>query len=205
MAISTSKFLVLALVLVTALALSGAARAETWRVDLIVFRFLGPADEAGIPAGVKPAAPAAEAIELDNTARLAAAGITLLPEAEFGLGPEWASLRSSREFRPMLKLAWLQKNPPTDRGPRLRIRAGARLSLSDPASLSAVEVSEIEGSISLLQSRYLHLDTDLVFTQGGDVPESWRLEERRRMRSDELHHLDSPRAGVLVKVSKAAP
>lgn len=191
--------------LLIACAWTSTVRAQTWRVDLIVFRFLGPADEAGIPSLAKTTTPAADAIELDDTARLAASGVTLLPEAEFGLGPEWASLRSSREFRPMLKLAWMQKDPPTERGPRLRIQAGAKLSLSDPATLSAAEISEIEGSISLLQSRYLHLDTDLVFTEPGDAPQSWRLEERRRMRSDELHHLDSPRVGVLVKVTKVDP
>lgn len=189
--------------LLLACAWNDAARAETYRVDLIVFRFLGPAGEAGFPPSV--ATRASDGIELDDTAKLAAAGIHLLPDAEFGLGPEWSSLKSSPQFRPMMKLAWTQKDPPVERGPRLRIHAGARLALTDPTNLATAEVSEVEGSVSLLQSRYLHLDTDLVFTQTGDEPQSWRLDERRRMRRDELHHLDSPRVGVLVKVTKADP
>lgn len=188
---------------------SGVARAETYRVDLIVFRFLGPAGEAGQPVRLPGAdSSGTQAIDPKDTAQLAAAGITLLPDAEFALGPEWASLRSSREFRPLVRLAWTQKNPPSENGPRLLVRGGATLSLSDPESMSAGEVSEIDGSVGLLLSRFLHLDADLVYTPPEIPPEgemvSWRLKERRRMRRDEVHHLDSPRLGILAEVTKVA-
>lgn len=179
---------------------AGTVRAETYRVDLIVFRFLGPAGEAGLP--LIEGSDAGNAIELKDTAKLGAAGISLLPDAEFGLGPEWASLRSSREFRPMMKLAWTQKDPPTENGPRLRIRAGAKLGPAGDPTEVAGGVSEIDGSVGLLLSRYLHLDANLTFNEPGESPQSWRLLERRRMRRDELHHLDSPRVGLLARVSK---
>lgn len=184
---------------------SGLARAETYRVDLIVFRFLGPAGEAGQPVRLPAAGQAdAQAIDPKDTAQLAAAGITLLPDAEFTLGPEWASLRSSREFRPLVRLAWTQKDPPSENGPRILIRSGAKLTLSEPEGMGAAEVSEIDGSVALLLSRFLHLDADLVYTQPEGETVSWHLKERRRMRRDEVHHLDSPRLGILAEVTKVA-
>lgn len=199
-------WLSLALALLPSLAWHPAAYAETFRVDLIVFRFLGPAGELGQPVQMPTVgavtADAATAIDPKDTARLAAAGITVLPDAEFALGPEWASLRSSRDFRPLIRLAWTQKDPPSENGPRLLIRSGAKLTLSAPDGLGAAEVSEIDGSVALLLSRFLHLDTDLVYTQPEGEPQSWHLRERRRMRRDEVHHLDSPRLGILAEVSK---
>lgn len=193
-----SRALALAMLALTAL----PARADTWRVDLIVFRFLGGADESGRPA---QAPDLQGAIELTDTARLSAAGITVLPERDFGLNDQWTRLKSSPQFRPLIKLAWTQNDPPPERGPRLRLTGGGALRLKDGAGLGEREQNEIDGSVALHLGRYLHLDSDLLFTAAGDEPRAWRLTESRRMRSDELHHLDSPRLGILVRVSKWGP
>lgn len=175
------------------------ARAETWRVDLIVFRFLGPAEETG----KTPESPRLRnAIELDDTARLAASGIKLLPSADFVLDGHWNQLKSSSQFRPLIRAAWTQDNPPSDNGPRLRLRSGSKFPLDADSGMGQREFQEVDGSVGLHLGRYLHLDADLLFTQAGDVPASWQLDESRRMRSDELHHLDSPRLGVIATVSK---
>lgn len=191
--------------LLLALALLGfatSAHADTWRVDLIVFRFLGSAEESG----KTPEAPNLRgAIELEDTARLAAAGIKLLPATDFTLADHWSRLKSSPQFRPLIRMAWTQLNPPNDNGPRLRLRAGEKFALGSGAGLGVREFHEIDGSVALHLGRYLHLDTDLLFTQAGDVPASWALNESRRMRSEELHHLDSPRLGVIAKVTKVVP
>lgn len=178
------------------------ARADTWRVDLIVFRYLGSADEAG----QLPMAPGLRgAIELDDAQGLSAAGITLLPDAEFGLADHWSRLKASPQFRPLIRLAWTQNDPPPDNGPRLHLRGGAKLTLADEGGLGVREFQEVDGTVALHLGRFLHLDADLLFTTGGDTPGSWRLDERRRMRSDELHHLDSPRLGVIVRAAKWLP
>lgn len=178
------------------------AHADTWRVDLIVFRYLGSADEAG----QLPLAPdLRRAIELDDGPRLSAAGITLLPDADFGLADHWSRLKSSPQFRPLIRLAWTQNDPPPDNGPRLHLRSGAKWALAESGGLGAREFQEVDGTVALHLGRFLHLDTDLLFTETGDVPGSWRLDERRRMRSEELHHLDSPRLGVIVRVGKWNP
>ncbi|MGH8516107.1 MAG: CsiV family protein [Panacagrimonas sp.] len=182
--------------------LAPCAHAETWRVDLIVFRFLGGIEEVGR----LPQAPnLQDAIELDDASGLSAAGITPLPESEFGLSDQWARLKSSPQFRPLMKLAWTQNDPVPTGGPRLRMHSTAKLKLRDEQGLGEREFYEIDGTVALHLGRYLHLGADLLLTVGGEDPQSWRLSEARRMRSDELHHLDSPRLGILVKVSKWGP
>lgn len=56
----------------------------------------------------------------------------------------------------------------------------------------------LRGVVRLSRGRYLHVDTDL--TVGGI-----RAREHRRMRSRELHYIDHPRIGVLVRVDAYAP
>ena len=181
---------------------SAAAQAATWRVDLIVFRYLPSVDEIG-RAPVTP--PLSTAIELNDAARLSKAGITLLPESDFRLANHWSRLRSSAQFRPLMRLAWTQNDPPVENGPRLRLRAGSKFTLSSAEDMSAREAQEIDGSVALHLNRFLHLDTNLVYTEAGTSPASWVLQQSRRMRSDELHHIDSPKLGVIAQVTKWVP
>ena len=181
---------------------SAPAHAETWRVDLIVFRFLGGIDEQGrMPQGPSPL----NAIELDDLGALSAAGITVLPDAEFGLDGQWNKLKSSPQFRPMIRIAWTQNDPPSENGPRLRLRAGNKLKIKDEAGLNEQEFQEVDGTIALHLGRFLHLDAAMIFTADGEPPQSWMLSESRKMRSDEAHHLDSPRLGLIAKVTKWGP
>lgn len=68
----------------------------------------------------------------------------------------------------------------------------------------------VEGSVTLIQERYLHLDIDLLLMQAGsgvvysDAPGSrpaYRLREQRRIRSSEIHYFDHPRFGVIARVT----
>lgn len=173
------------------------ALADTWRVDLLVFRYLRPVDEQGLT----PAPPnLRNAIELDDTAALSRAGITLLPESEFALADHWTQLRRSAQFRPLIRLAWTQNDPPSANGPRLRLKGGEELVVADESGMGARQFNEIDGSVALHLGRFLHLDTDMVYTAPGADATSWTLSESRRMRSEELHHLDSPRLAAIVRV-----
>ena len=77
-------------------------------------------------------------------------------------------------------------------------------------------LDELEGSVRVVLGRYLHVYTDLVFrkpltTMAYDettetlVPmqslQSIPVREWRRMRSRELHYLDHPVLGMLVKIT----
>jgi len=168
------------------LGLSLPAQAETYRMDLIVFLDRTAAAEAGRPVQLPDLT---GAVLPENAAALQAAGVTVLPDSAFALQDEWQKLRNSKRFQPIARLAWTQKDPPTKNGPALRVRWGD----GDPAP--------VDGRVMLLiVNRYLTLDADLNFTSGNN---SWTLDTRRRMRRDELHHLDSAKLGILARVTKA--
>lgn len=184
-----------------ALAAPPAAHAERYRVDLILFADRSaPAAESTQPLIIPDVARALEPFE---TTPLRNAGIELLPDDSFGLVEEWNRLRNSRDHQPLLRLAWLQTDPPAERGASLRLHWGKPF--TNVAQLSAQRVYPVDGYVTLLAGRYLHLDAEFVHSQelSGEL-RSFRLKERRRLRRDELHHLDSPRLGVLVRATRAA-
>ena len=84
--------------------------------------------------------------------------------------------------------------------------------------LAQAQAGELEGMIKVILSRYLHVDTDIVFrpqlaeepqsffamevTESTEQPVVYRLQQtRRRMRSRELHYLDNPVLGMLVLIT----
>lgn len=84
--------------------------------------------------------------------------------------------------------------------------------------LAQAQAGELEGMIRVILSRYLHVDSDIVFRpQLAEEPQSfyameimestvqpvvYRLQQtRRRMRSRELHYLDNPVLGMLVLIT----
>ena len=91
----------------------------------------------------------------------------------------------------------------------------------DPMATSRwaqAQAGELEGMIKVILSRYLHVDSDIVFRpQVAEEPQSffamevmenavqpvvYRMQQtRRRMRSRELHYLDNPVLGMLVLIT----
>ena len=185
---------------------ASAAQAERYRVDLILYADKTGAGEERPLAAQAPYFP--RTLELSDSAKLRTAGIELLPDENFGLMSQWKRLSNSQRQQPLLRLAWIQKDPPAERGMGLRLRSGSPLTLTTDSGNGGTrsdEIYPVDGSVTLLLGRFLHLDADLVSTQATGSGElgSYRLRERRRLRRDELHHLDSPRLGLLVRVQKA--
>jgi hypothetical protein len=197
-------------------ALPFAAHAERYRVDLIVFL-----DRGGMTTELpKPFAPPdlSKALEPDPAA-LAGTGIELVPETAFGLPEVWNRLRYSKRYQPLLKLSWIQTDPTADRALPLHIHTGAPLPAiaAAPASASTAPIAPapeatppptyqtVDGTVALRLSRYLFLDADLLYTQplpNGELG-NYELKEVRKMKRDELHYLDSPKLGIVAKVTKA--
>lgn len=175
------------LLLIAATLLPLAARAETYRVDLILFVDKSAPGEQG-RASVLP--DMRRAIEPGDSAGLDRAGITLLTPDQSSLSPEWQKLSNSKRYQPVARISWIQKNPPDDNGPSLHVRYG------EPVN----GIAPIDGTITLTAGHYLHLDVDMLYSQPAGV--SYRLHENRKLMRDELHHLDSPKLGVLARVSK---
>jgi len=187
--------------LLLALFAPAPAMAERYRVDLIVFiDRSAPAGESTQPLQLPDVARALEPYEATP---LRNAGIEILPDEQFGLTEEWSRLRNSKNHQPILRVAWLQKDPPAERGASLRLHWGN--TFTDVSRQGSRLVYPVDGSVALLAGRYLHLDAELVHTQSdaSGALRSFRLKERRRLRRDELHHLDSPRIGILARAQRA--
>lgn len=174
------------------------AHAEEWRVDLLIFAH---EDVAGGEAGTAPGPMDAEdAIPLEERARLEANGIRMLSPENSRLNAQWRSLQNATAFRPLLRLSWLQRDPPQRGGPTLLLRQGQPL-----LSLDKEPVRQLEGTLRLTLRRYLHLDANLRWSERSDtgaLVRSWPLREQRRMRSETLHYIDSARLGLLVEIQR---
>jgi hypothetical protein len=65
--------------------------------------------------------------------------------------------------------------------------------------------SELDGTFRFTLTRFLYVDVDLLLrdAKGGDTGPRYRLTEHRRINLQEVHYLDHPKFGVLVRISQA--
>ena len=152
-----------------------------------------------------------------------------LAKKDLQLREKASSIDKSKTRRVLLHTGWRQPGMP--RGKAISVyfkRAIAGVSpisvdteSSDPASMSRLaqpQAGELEGMIKVILSRYLHVETDILFRPQReelqedifslelldqiDQPIVYRLNQtRRRMRSRELHYLDNPVIGMLVLIT----
>lgn len=144
-----------------------------------------------------------------------------LPKEELELTDLYRRLAGTNGYQPLLHVAWQQPGyEPADARP---------LDLSRVADLP----EGLRGEARLYRSRFLHLALELELlsapradiparamrpqplTQTGGTaegeplaalePDVYRLSERRKLRSGELHYYDHPRYGVLAKVTPVEP
>jgi len=119
------------------------------------------------------------------------------------LRAEQHALERSGNYRPLRHLAWRQT---------VVDRNSARDIEIPPAS--GDEAVRVEGTVRVAVERYLHLyldlklvDTTLAFDTGFsdyELPE-FRMQQRRRMRSKELHYFDHPKFGVIALITPYIP
>lgn len=165
-----------------------AAQADRYRVEALVFLNPPPTE-----AGHAPQQPElTRAYALDDSNGLAGAGISLQADSASVLSAEWANLRAAKRYQPLLRLAWIQDNPPAANGPALRLYAP-----------SGDGVSGLDGWLRLSAGRYPHIEADLEYVQSHDgQPQGYRLREQRKTPNANLQYLDSARLGLLVRVVK---
>lgn len=200
----------------------------------------------------------------EEPAELAEPFYRFLPEEQKTLKQSAQALNRAGHLRTLLHETWLQPMGPENQSPGLIVRGGNLYG----------DHAELEGYIRLSLSRYLHLQTNLWFTEFvpnyGQMPEHWpelpqfpenyltseelppsqdnlslfdhasalslqngsnsyfnlsdqklgeamrdgeeneqepyliqqtvTLQQKRRMRSEELHYIDHPRLGILIKI-----
>jgi hypothetical protein len=118
--------------------------------------------------------------------------------------PLWqaaGTLEADVEYHVLLRKRWLQSAEAQSKTKRVYLtNAGT----GDPL--------ELEGTIRLYQSRYLHVDLELVLGEGrireasagGSTdasPNVYRISEQRRIRSGKINYFDHPKFGALVWVA----
>lgn len=170
--------------------------AKKYRVDVLVFLNTAVATEEQ-PIPTKLSMVPTQGLDPGNTKKLTAAGITIPPSSHFILWREWDQLRSSAQFKPLLRLTWIQSGASS--GTPLRIQAGPTYALP-----SGQTVDAISGYIALFTGMFLHLETKITYTENGPkgAPASYLIDEIRRVKYDKLQYVDSPKLGVLAQVTK---
>ncbi len=134
-----------------------------------------------------------------------------LAESEWQLSEQHQHLSRSRNYKPLLHVAWRQQVIEPDQSQQLLLELPRS---SNPQS-AIDEPLRLEGTIRVGVKRYLHLATDLLLRQWeteegikGDSLEfrpafrAFRMQSQRRMRSGEIHYLDHPIIGVLFLASR---
>jgi hypothetical protein len=58
----------------------------------------------------------------------------------------------------------------------------------------------LDGAIRVTRGRFLHVDADILLYDGAEPPIHAQL--YRRMRSDELHYIDHPRVGIVIRADR---
>jgi hypothetical protein len=64
-----------------------------------------------------------------------------------------------------------------------------------------IDRGRLTGLLRVTRGRYLHLDTDLAL-QDPDSAQLYRIQLNRRMRSGELHYVDHPLLGIVIKAER---
>jgi hypothetical protein len=163
-------------------------------VEIIIFRHNVMSD-----AGERTTTPAVS--ELRPTRVFSQDGFTELDRNQYQLDGIRGGLRNSSGYSVLFHRAWRQ------------VGYDAAHAIAYPIhSLAENGRDSIDGSVTLIRERYLHLDVDLVLTQangtapatyaeGTDSRPAFRLLEKRRMRSREVHYFDHPRFGMIAVVT----
>jgi hypothetical protein len=206
----TNRYLIPFFAALLALAAPAGAAERWFEVELIVFEHTGGGNrepwrlEKGLP---EPRAP----IELLPPAEGSGAPqpFQMLARHELTLTSVARLLGGAQSYRPLLHVGWRQ---PAGSGPAARpvqISGGgplAPVTLELGDRLMDSPPQELHGTVRLLLQRFLHLDVDLTLyrpTPAAVYPgvEVYRMTERRRLRSKELHYFDHPSFGLLAMIT----
>ncbi len=169
---------------ITLLALSPplTAQGTSWyKIEMILFVELGAAASS---AQYWPEDPGQPDMQDAVPLTVGSARVQTLPPSAYRLSGIWSALKRSRNYRPIRHLAWEQ--------PGLSSRSAPLVAIGDELD------AEIRGTVKVSRSRFLHLELDLVLQE---ADQRYRFTANRRMRSNELHYLDSPKLSAVVIIT----
>ena len=197
-----------------------------------------------VPEEAAPAAPAPEAAPqiVEEAAPITSGDVAgpqvveekripylALPQSSYRLQEVWRVLRSSRDYHPLLHVAWQQEGHEQDLGRAVHLE---KLEGSDSPGSAAAGIQEnayrpaatvLDGTVRIRAARFLHVDLDIAYMPadlqqlllsqqqslgtGNDLQvnphaDYVRLTENRRIMLDELQYFDHPLFGVILQVSR---
>ena len=151
-----------------------------------------------------------------------------IPEEDYILNNVAERLKRSSNYRILKHFAWRQPVVEKQDSQPIAIKAGRdftnqypehgyrQIEFSDTSTNDSgnSKVLELDGTINIVITRYLHLYTDLVFRLPRNIPTDiedalnrdqalvdYSIQSHRRMRSRELHYIDHPLVGILIEAT----
>jgi hypothetical protein len=151
-----------------------------------------------------------------------------IPEEDYILNHVAEKLRRSSNYRILKHLAWRQPAVEKQDSQPISIKAGRdftgqypehayrQIEFSDasPNDSRNSKVLELDGTINIVITRYIHLYSDLVYRLPRTIPTNigdalnrgqalvdYSVKSHRRMRSRELHYIDHPLVGILIEAT----
>ncbi|MDW3094906.1 MAG: CsiV family protein [Gammaproteobacteria bacterium] len=151
-----------------------------------------------------------------------------IPEDDYILNDVATKLNRSSNYRILKHLAWRQPAVEKKDSQPISIQAGRdftqqypehayrQIEFSDTSrnNTENSKVIELDGTINIVITRYIHLYTDLVYRLPRTIPNEisdaldrnhalvdYSVKSHRRMRSRELHYIDHPFVGIIVEAT----
>jgi hypothetical protein len=211
-----SLFLLCVALSLAAVATAHAAPGSGWyKIELIAFERLGDRSLAGEFWPADPGHPDwADAVTLQPAGSGGETAFEQLSPKDYTLGPQsWSLSRERSGVRPLIHRAWVQPIPSGHAARPVYLRSSGSVDVDEGAAGSAAPGStgaRMEGIITLIRNHYVHARFDLLLRRPGTATDPqgmriFRLQASRRLRSGELHYIDHPAMGILIKITRVGP
>lgn len=169
----------------------GAALAASYNVELLLLRWDQGASRENWSANNG----------WDTRTRLPEADWRPLPESAWALGSVASALDQTRgRVTPIFHTAWRQQAP--NRSNPLEVPVRSEQTTADGRP-------RVEGSVVTTAGRFLHLELDLLVREPGSAaagsdpgPRLYRIRAQRKMSRNQLHYIDHPKVGALIRIQR---
>jgi Peptidoglycan-binding protein, CsiV len=174
-----------------------AEEAKNYSVEVVVFENLDPAAHQSEvwPTQVNFPLPA-PLLELGSGNEIKH-GFRSLPQTSAKLAQEIKQLEASGHYRILHHRYWRQ--PGLEVNAALPVRLKADVTSGTPPKTITMQ---LDGYVKVILGKFLHADIDLIFHDRDSTSAPvYRLKQSRKMRSKELHYIDSPVLGMLIYIT----
>ena len=227
----TSKKAIIISLLCLLTSMSHAAQAPLYRFELIIFEYTNSqySDTETWPTRTGEPDYSNVLYYITSNAYKAGSAVNsrgytfkLLKPGQLILKKEASAIKRSSSRKLLLHTGWIQNMHSEKKARPIAIKIGKTYTSLDrgiPGGTSIysdyqtpvstpVSNKQIEGSIKISISRYLHVWSDLLFRRPNNNTstnsseytdiQAFRYRDHRRMRSKELHYIDNPSFGMLI-------